>query len=375
MERININDAKFAFLNSNREVSNNANLEKQIRERGVLIPILVVKGSEVMEERLFAVGKDGKKQAELQENEKKDCLVVLDGQHRLTTLLRILNDKKGKHSDKCTEQIPIIEYSKSEIGDNVSQFVIALNSTSKTWSNRDYIDNAYTINPEDGLLKAIFAFQKKDCAISTISRYLFLNNKSLDKNSLERYVYYGEKIKNGNWEQGIRIYCTLQKKGFSKKLLNSRYLIDYVIERSKGCSIDTAIHKLYHLEKETVDKLNALKGSERNDKTLETLIDKGYSLRLEHAKNEEERTGIKTVKNYLEKMSEDDIREFLKTKDSTPQKDVEQTGMTTEASTKVESSTETRTAKKVIENKQDAVVVSDIKLNDTEVVSINANKS
>ena len=346
MDKININDAKFAFLNSNREVSNNANLEKQIRERGVLIPIFVVKGSEVMEERLFAVSKDGKKQAELQENEKKDYFVVLDGQHRLTTLLRILNDKNGKRSDKCTELIPIIEYSKSEIGDNVSQFVIALNSTSKNWSNSDYIDNAYTVNPKDELLKGIFAFQEKNCAISTISRYIFLNSKSLDKNSLERYVYYGEKIKNGNWEQGIRIYCTLQKKGFSKKLLNSRYLIDYVIERSKGCSIDTAIHKLYHLEKETVGKLNALKGNERNNKTLEAIIDKGYNIRLEHAKNEEERTGIEAVKNYLGKISDNDICEFLKAKDSKPQKDAEQTEMTTTASIKVESSIENENSKK-----------------------------
>lgn len=308
----NINETRFAFLQANRSVTTNKELKSTIREFGIIQPILIAHASDLKEERMFTIGISGPVR-ELTDEEKnaENCYVVLDGQHRLTTLFWILQDKERKYSEKCTERVRFCIAEPEDWGESVNKYIIALNSSAKVWKSNDYIENAVTVKPTDELTKTIKGFKNLGLSISTVSRYICLNNRSLNPNSLALYTSEGKSITNADCKRGVKIYKLLKNKGMSKKLLNTRYMIDFVIEKSVGKSVNYALNFINHIDDRALEELNNLSASERDNYTIANIIEKSFKRSLDRAGSEAERNSIKDGRDYLMDISNEEIYAFI----------------------------------------------------------------
>ena len=308
----NINEVKFAFLQINRTVENNKELEATIREFGIIQPILIAHASDLKEERMFTIGISGPVR-ELTDEEKnaENCYVVLDGQHRLTTLFRILQGKAGEYSEKCTERVRFCIAEPEDWGDSVNKFIIALNSSAMVWKSNDYIDNAAIVKPTDELAKSIKGFKNLGLSISTISRYICLNNRSLNSNSLALYTSEGKPIAEADCKRSVKIYKLLKNKGLSKKLLNTRYMIDFVIEKSVGKSINYALNLINYIDDRALEELNSLKASERTQETIANIVEESFQRSLDKANSNAERDSIKNGRDYLADISDNEVEAFI----------------------------------------------------------------
>lgn len=305
--KINANATKIAFCNSNREVSSNKELFNNIQENGVLVPIIVINGSDLMEEDLYAVNKNGKIGKKLKDEEKPDYLVVLDGQHRLVSLLKILNVSKKGHGKKCTEEINVNLITKEEMGDDMNQYIININSTSKKWSNSNYIDNAYKQDSDDKLLRTIKAFDNLKFPLSTISGFICFNRSSITAKAINAYTKENAKIPYANWEKAIRLYLFLKDKGFKDGFLKKRIMIDFIIEEVKHHHINVVLGKLHSLSKDKVQSINELTTEGNSEKRISNIV--GID-------DKTEETGTKDEKDYLKEISEDKVEGFLKGDDA-----------------------------------------------------------
>lgn len=309
---LNIKGLSFAFLQENRTVTTNKGLESTIREFGIIQPILIAHASDLKKEKMFTIG-ISEPVSELTEEEKnaENCFVVLDGQHRLTTLFRILKDKTEKHSSKCNEFVRFCIAKPDDWGESVNKFIIALNSSAKVWKSNDYIENAVIVKPTDELTKSIKCFKNLGLSISTISRYICLSNRNLNPNALALYTSYGKSIMNADCKRGVKIYKLLKNRGLSKKLLNTRYMIDFVIEKSVGKSINYALNLINNIDDRALEELNSLKATERTKDTIDNIIEESFKRSLDRAASEAERNSIKNGRDYLMDISDSEVEAFI----------------------------------------------------------------
>lgn len=304
----NIGSTNFAFLASNRSISDNKGLKESVKANGVLQPITVINGSNVgIEHPLY----DVKSYAEITQENKGEYYVVLDGQHRLTTLRKVLKEKK-EVSD-ADKMIPALIVTQEEVGDDVNKYIININSTSKNWKDGDYIKNAIQIKPDDELMQAIDAFKRRKFSISTISRYICLNSSAISSKTLTEYVYNGKKINYAGYERAIRLYIFLSGKGLSDSFLKKRYMIDYIAEMKKQHNgIEPVLNLINYLQKSAIDAINSLKASECNvTDVINEILHQNFNSVLKEVDNDEEKKKIVAGKDYLAMITDEDVRKFI----------------------------------------------------------------
>lgn len=310
-QNINIKDYKFAFLATNRNITKTKELTDSIREKGVLIPIIAIYANELKNISMYSATEPTK---ELTEEEKANRLVVLDGQHRLTSLLKIEQEKKKdkQASDlqgnelEINLQIPVIIKSIEEIG-NINEYIITINNTSHKWNSKDYISNSYKIKGDNDIIRTINAFKNLGFSISSISRYMCLNKDYLNTKTLAEYTNSNTEIKYINHERAIRLYKFLLGKGFSDSFLKKRYLVDYIAEEKKQSdNINIVLNKINYLRR--AGEINVLK-----DNVVEKIgkiIEEDYAKAINEA-DENERKMIKETEDYLSMVDMEDVLAFL----------------------------------------------------------------
>lgn len=305
--KMNIFNNRFAFLGINRKISTNKGLVESIKVNGVLQPILVTKGSNVGEELLYDVNNN----VEIAQEKKDDYNVVLDGQHRLTTLMKVLKEKK--EVTEADKMIPAYIVTKEDIKNDVNGYIMAINSTSKNWNNGDYIKNAIQTKPDDELIQAIVAFERRKFSISTISRYICLNSSLINNKTLTEYANKAKEIKFVDYKRAIRLYLFLTGKGLSDSFLRKRYMIDYIAEMKKQYdSINPVLNLINYLQKDAIDKINTLKSSEGDvSKAIDEILHQNFDNVLNNADSEEQRREIESPKDYLALVSEEEVRNFI----------------------------------------------------------------
>ena len=306
--KLNINEVQFAFLASNRNISKNKGLVESVKANGVLQPITVINGSNVgIEHPLY----DVKSNAEITQENKGDYYVVLDGQHRLTALMKVLKEKKEvSDADKV---IPALIVTQEEVGDDVNKYIININSTSMNWKNGDYVKNATQTKPDDELIQAIAAFERRKFTMSTISRYICLNSSSISSKTLTEYVYSGKKISYADYKRAIRLYLFLIGKGLSDSFLKKRYMIDYIAEMKKQHNgIELVLNLINYLQKGAIDAINSLKASECNvTDVINEILHQNFNSVLKETDNDEEKQKIVAGKDYLAMITDEDVRKFI----------------------------------------------------------------
>lgn len=252
------NGNEILFIRMNRETlisgKNVKGKIKSIKEYGVITPLQLLPAKFAKEEGLELV--DEKGTVVTDEQRISNAYIIKDGNNRYKASLAIKSEKAkaeatGKHYDagKGLDDIPcIIEETAPEKG--VLNTLIEMNTTSVSWNDKDYIRTAALKQPNDELLKYIDELAKKKMSISTISLYLTFGN------DLKRAVV-ASAIKSGkslvgdyDLERGKRIIEALKGVGFEQKVINKRYLIQFIIR--KADKLDAVLAAIKELSEEEV---------------------------------------------------------------------------------------------------------------------------
>lgn len=311
---------EFKFMVTNRDVVTNSNLRQDIERYGIAQDLIVIPTEEYEDELSDHIGyKFGL-------GESVGSYVVLDGQHRLTCLNDILNkiakieadnasikDEKKKKTvpTLASSEIPLkvvnTEYLKRFGG--VDNYVIMLNNTSKKWSNKDFIVNAYQRNEESFELRVIKKFTDGKMSISTISRWLCGNTKVVNSKSLQKLVT-GENI-GVDCIKAMKLYLMLKTLGFSTEFLNKRYMIDAYNDLKKGDNEAKALFKLSKIKSvESISKANYAEGDVLTK--IKSIINSDYDMwrNESNISAAQENEAIKSA-NVLNVITEKDIEDFL----------------------------------------------------------------
>lgn len=312
---------EFKFMVTNRDVVTNNNLRQEIQKYGIAQDLIVMPIGEYDGNLNDSIG------FRFGEGESAGVYVVIDGQHRLTCLNEIvakidkikaeneaIKDKK-KQKDVPTiasTEIPlkVVDRKYVERYGGIDNYVIMLNNTSKKWSNKDFIVNAYQRNEDSFELRVINCLTKDKMSISTISRWLSGNTKVINNKSLQRLVK-GEQINGIDATEAMKLYLALQTLGFSKSFLNKRYMIDAINDLKKSGEEDKVLLKLSKITSiSNIEKANYAEGDVIAQ--IKSIINNDYDKwRRENVIGVEEE--IKSAKQnpLLESVSNEDIDSYL----------------------------------------------------------------
>lgn len=318
---INSQSVEFKFMVTNRDVVTNSNLRQDIQKYGIAQDLIVMPIEEYDGKLNDSIG------FRFGEGESAGVYVVIDGQHRLTCLNEIvakidkikaeneaIKDKK-KQKDVPTlasTEIPlkVVDRKYVERYGGIDNYVIMLNNTSKKWSNKDFIVNAYQRNEDSFELRVINCLTKDKMSISTISRWLSGNTKVINNKSLKRLVK-GEQINGIDATEAMKLYLALQTLGFSKSFLNKRYMIDAINDLKKSGEEDKVLLKLSKITSiSNIEKANYAEGDVIAQ--IKSIINNDYDKwRRENVIGVEEE--IKSAKQnpLLESVSNEDIDSYL----------------------------------------------------------------
>lgn len=324
---------KFLFMTNNRSVSQNKALRESILRNGVLQPLIVIRAADVDDGILLT---DGSQTVSKQGNEK--AFVILDGQHRYTELSDIVDKmSEGKFTDNGVNTIlPYIILSKSEVS-NVNSYVIEMNSHSRNWKGVDYIENANKVRTDDLLIKTINKFKEKKFSISAISRYVCFNVKGLTNETLAAYVNSngGVPIRDADAERAIKLYLFLYSVGFTDAFMRKRYLIDYVINRSKVHGINDVLAKIDKLTK-AIDICTLRDRDCDISSTMERIIDECFKQYTKDNELSQDRIDELAKKDYLQDFDATDIAEFFGEEPTNEAEEAEETEVREAVPAKIE---------------------------------------
>ena len=176
-EIMNLANSKFAFVQGNRPVDDKR-LEKAIRAAGrVLIPIYGVYYGDIKESGIEVFDA---LTGELLNTPSDDCFVVLDGQHRTKTSLLTFKhlsnvDEPDASVTVFTETIPATVLESKDIEGNLQEMIMNINTTSKSWTSKDFAHSAHVLKKDDKIVSLIYWLINLGFSLSNISRILFFD--------------------------------------------------------------------------------------------------------------------------------------------------------------------------------------------------------
>lgn len=284
---------QFATIDGNRDVAPQR-LMKAIKKVGrVLDPILVVKYQDIQDKDVVLYDMRTKQPLE---NLSNDYYVIIDGQHRSKCALQLFDEMQKEGSDiKFTDFIYANVYGKEDIqGQDIMSIIMDINSTPKCWSSKDYIKSAYIHNPKDETLIAVNLCTQLGYSISNASRYLCNNHKALNPLVLSRFISNEGELPESNPRKALEILRMLNDAGFSNNFLRKRYLAEQIVIKRNNERLDVFLTSLFHLDSETVKKIEGLTPQECDNGKIRDII-----LEYEKTLSEEKR-----AKCFVPDMSE-----------------------------------------------------------------------
>lgn len=265
---------KIARLESNRNINSTVvkAKEKSLLEFGQLVPAVIVDAEVAMTEGLAIV--DFETNEVITEEDASKYVVLIEGNHRYTAHLSLLNNSKINYSEEFYLIYPIND--DMEIGKALAEINIATNP----WKGADYIKGV-KMNVKESL--PVIDFMNE------------LVNDGLSLNTASKVVRFDDKITKtvlvaamqGNikesltttthLERGKRLYSAA-KSTFPQSLLKSRTWMDWVISKyeatedaKKAEVVEKLITFLGSLSKAKAEDIAESKG-ERGLSTKETII-------------------------------------------------------------------------------------------------------
>lgn len=210
----------FAFVKSNRPTNSKAVTAKMksIEEYGLLSPITVVDGEQVITSGGHLVDLNGK---DIPDSQSVNYYAVLDGQHRLIAYIKL-----GLNLNDLVITEPL------NVDMSIAALIAEMNICTTTWKGTDYMAApAMTLSKTNDVFEFAVQLRSKGFPLATISQWCTGTN-SLKPKDLVNCVKSGELpkiLQSETWyRRSTRWYEAAQEK-FSDSFLSKKYLITYII--------------------------------------------------------------------------------------------------------------------------------------------------
>ncbi len=257
---------EFAFIKGNRPTDENAikAKKKSIKAYGLLCPIVVVKGEQVIASNGHLISISG---TEILDDQASNYYAVIDGQHRLKAYLEL-----GLPLD----QIVITEPLNTEA--TTALIIAEMNICTRTWRSADYMAApAMALKSTNEAFDFAIQLQRQGFPLATISMWCCGNN-SLKATSLVNSLKSGKMPSALSDADG---WCSKSKRWFSAasnkfttKFLSKKYLITFIQNKYNGAENPTDFaqemeNKLNLLSKEQADSI--MSARKTDEKTQEQM--------------------------------------------------------------------------------------------------------
>jgi hypothetical protein len=224
---------KVARLVNNRNLEQKAVKDKanSLNEKSQLIPAVVVDAEAAVAEGLEVV--DFQSGKEINANELKNYVVLVDGNHRYQAHLNLLEAAekgKGEYAGEFWVMYPFND--ELSIVDMLTELNIATNP----WKGGDYGKCAAIVLGEQAPegVKAMNELIGKGCNLASASLWIAFTkevSKSVMVKAMRKKETAGALTNSHNIQRGLKLYEAAEKAGFSAKYLGSRNFIQWIISK------------------------------------------------------------------------------------------------------------------------------------------------
>lgn len=261
MKTFKVNGSYFgvAFLEGNRNINSNnvKKMEVSLKEFGKnLMPMVYIKADDArLNGRKLKDAIDG---TTVEEGNRANYIVVLDGQHRFTAAVKM--EKEGFDTSKL-----LWEELKLDENKTIEEALIEINSVGQMWKGKDYISGLALRQPENEIVQ--FAKELTDFGVSakTINKYFFLDEKfkwsKPDKDVLEKV----------DLARAKKIWDVVKQ--FPEKVHKDAIIIDYIIKAGGTKHWEDELKNVAKVGKDLDTKLRNLKVNEARQLLKNTLAD------------------------------------------------------------------------------------------------------
>lgn len=225
VEALEAEGKEIVYLEFNRDVNEQMPhvkaLARSIKEVGLLTPLHLVPAPIALKEGIGLLDKDGSKVTD-----GNNKLTLTDGNNKFKAILML---RKSGDPGKAIEPIKCII---DEDAKDIQRMVMTMNNVVKPWSYADAIKSASVMRPNE-VIEFIDEKLKEGFPPSSISLLLTGRNNKFTKSTIMNYNAGTEELPNCNIEKAKKKLAGMEKAGFSKKFIRSRYLIEAIDELLK----------------------------------------------------------------------------------------------------------------------------------------------
>lgn len=263
MKQFNINGNNFgvAFLEGNRNINSNnvKKMEVSLKEFGKnLMPMVYIKADDArLNGRKLKDAIDG---TTVEEGNRANYIVVLDGQHRFTAAVKM--EKEGfDTSGLLWEELKLDE------NKTIEEALIEINSVGQMWKGTDYISGLALRQPENEIVQ--FAKELSDFGVKakTINKYLLFEDKFSWAKPDEDVIN-----KKADLDRAKKIWAVVKQ--FPDKVNKESIIIDYIMKAGGVKHWEDELKNVANVGKDLDTKLRNLKTKEAKEllrKELEKL--------------------------------------------------------------------------------------------------------
>lgn len=260
MKQFNINGNNFgvAFLEGNRNINSNnvKKMEVSLKEFGKnLMPMVYIKADDArLNGRKLKDAIDG---TTVEEGNRANYIVVLDGQHRFTAAVKM--EKEGfDTSGLLWEELKLDE------NKTVEEALIEINSVGQMWKGTDYISGLALRQPENEIVQ--FAKELSDFGVKakTINKYLLFEDKFSWAKPDEDVIN-----KKADLDRAKKIWAVVKQ--FPDKVNKESIIIDYIMKAGGINHWEDELKKVADVREELDTKLRNLKVKAAKELLRDTL--------------------------------------------------------------------------------------------------------
>lgn len=285
---------QIAFVLGNRDIAkaNLKNKKESLARCGMnLVPIMVVEGTKAVEDDCTLVNpSDGKS---IPRDDASKYVAIVDGQHRYTAYLELVEDAKKKQKEAKTDSVTngntVSDDNTVADGTLPELFFYLDYSTMKTnelltitnidcykWEAKDYAKGAILADANDSIVKFASEWTDKDMKLSVVSLYLYGKNNKINKRHLAKVIE--SKPLGIKEEAQLDMAKAIVPKLVDKlgKFAKTRYCADAVwaVIKKKGTNtipiLTSAVDKI---SDDVISYIKKYGGDEGQNKLEETLLD------------------------------------------------------------------------------------------------------
>ena len=245
------------FIQGNRQVSNKNVKSKttSIKEYGILVPLMYVKGTKAVEDGCSLMTSKGDA---IPSEEADKYIVIVDGQHRYTAAIE---------NGVSDEEIYLFEsYAKA----STKELLAEANVEVERWKGEDYIAGATLAKPEDELLQFANSLSLRGFPISTISLILCWDKHKFTSKKLSKLMK-GETVNIEYKLERANAFLDAMS-NFTDKFVAKNYAINVVIDLSSEMGYKPVCEALYKISRATIQRIEGMTGEENVKNFLKDAI-------------------------------------------------------------------------------------------------------